>query len=194
MIGKIQGLLDSVVDNAAIVMAGGVGYRVFMATNALAALKVGAPATLWIETHVREDHIHLYGFPSNDDLNMFNMLTLVQGVGPKVALAIMGTLPTGAIIRAIATGDKASLTAAPGVGGKVAERMITELKSKIKGISANALPELEGAPTGIFADAALALDGLGYKRAAILPALRKILEDNPALPLDQVITSALKVL
>ncbi|MDR0449042.1 MAG: Holliday junction branch migration protein RuvA [Rickettsiales bacterium] len=197
MIGKIQGIIDTITDNSAIVMAGGVGYLVFMDTGTLSKLKKGEAATLWIETNVREDAINLYGFASSDDKNMFNMLTQVQGIGPKAAMSILGTLPVPTIIRAVIAGDKAAFTAAPGVGPKVAERITTELKSQIKKLSAAAGAELEagaGNNSAAFADAVSALEGLGYKRASAIPAVREILDAGPDLPLDQIIMKALKVL
>ncbi|MCL2629188.1 MAG: Holliday junction branch migration protein RuvA [Alphaproteobacteria bacterium] len=187
MIGKIQGIIDTVQDNQAIIMVGGVGYLVWTP----ARLSPGNPATLWIETHVREDEIRLFGFLSNDDKGIFNLLTSVQGVGPKAALSIMTTLSTSNIIKALAAQDKTSFTAAPGVGPKVAERIVTELKSKIKNLAAGATPEIE---SNIMTDAVAALEGLGYKRIAIVPAVREILDKNPDAPLDQIITQSLKVL
>jgi Holliday junction DNA helicase RuvA len=197
MIGKIQGIIDSTTDTHSIIMAGGVGYLVFMDTSSLSKLEAGKPANLWIETHVREDHIHLFGFLGLDDKNMFNMLTTVQGVGPKAAMSILGALGTAQIIRAVITGDKTALTAAPGVGPKVAERIATELKSKIKNLAAAAAPELEshmGSNAAVFSDAVAALEGLGYKRSAIIPKLQEILAIDADAPLEQIIMKALKVL
>ncbi|MDR0319168.1 MAG: Holliday junction branch migration protein RuvA [Rickettsiales bacterium] len=196
MIGKIQGIIDTIADNHALIMAGGVGYMVFMDSGSLSRLKKGENTSIWIETHVREDHIHLFGFSTNDDKNMFNMLTTVQGIGPKAAMSILGTLPVPSIIRAVIAGDKTALSAAPGIGPKVAERIATELKSQIKKISKAALPELEaaGGDNAVFSDAVAALEGLGYKRAAVITAVRNILDSDPDAPLDQIITKSLKVL
>lgn len=195
MIGKIQGIIDTIADGYAIVMTGGVGYRVLASSSSLAKLSVGQPATFWIETHVREDHINLIGFLTSDEHNMFNVLTTIQGIGPKAGLAILGTLTPAMIINAVMAGDKRALSAAPGIGAKVAERMITELKSKIKNLASAALPELDAAPNApVYSDAVAALEGLGYKRAAIIPVVREILDAAPATPLDQIIMQALKVL
>jgi Holliday junction DNA helicase RuvA len=199
MIGKIQGIIDFIGETFAIIMAGGVGYRVFCPTSTLARLEKGVMATLWVETIVREDFIHLHGFLTEDDHQMFNLLTTVQGVGPKAAMAVLGVMNASAVIRSVQTGDKAMLTTAPGIGGKAAERIVSELRNKIKGFIASAPAELVpvdgiGAASPAFNDAISALEGLGYKRASALPVVKEILDNDPALPLDKVIMQALKLL
>ena len=123
MIAKLAGLLDSAGSDSAIVDVGGVGYLVFCSGRTLAKLPAkGAPVSLLVETHVREDHIHLYGFADAAEREWFRLLTTVQGVGAKLGLAILGTLAPDDLARAIASGDKASLSRPAGVGPKLAAR------------------------------------------------------------------------
>ncbi len=131
MIGKLQGFVDYIGDGFIILMVSGVGYKVY--TPEIFALKDNI--SLWIETVVREDSIRLFGFSNIAGQNLFNMLTGVSGVGPKVAMAIMGTIKTDTLLTAIATGDAKTIATAPGVGKKVAEKIIVELKSKVGGVS-----------------------------------------------------------
>ena len=125
MIGKLQGIVDYIGDGFIILMAGPVGYKVYTPET----LTPKSTVSLWIETVVREDSIRLFGFSTVSGQNLFNMLTGVSGVGPKVALAIMGTIKTDTLMTAIATGDAKTIATAPGVGKKVAEKIIVELKS-----------------------------------------------------------------
>ena len=173
MIAKLKGLLDSVSEIGCIVDVGGVGYQVFASARTLRNLPpMGQAVQLFIETHVREDHIHLFGFLTQAERAWLNLLQTVQGVGAKVALAILGSLSTDELTRALAAGDKAMLTRCDGVGPKLAVRLITELKDKLGGLDLGAaaagLPSagesaaVEG--QGAVADALSALVNLGYKR------------------------------
>lgn len=173
MIAKLKGLLDSVSEIGCIVDVGGVGYQVFASARTLRNLPpMGQAVQLFIETHVREDHIHLFGFLTQAERAWFNLLQTVQGVGAKVALAILGSLSTDELTRALAAGDKAMLTRCDGVGPKLAVRLITELKDKLGGLdlgaaaaglpSASESAAIEG--QGAVADALSALVNLGYKR------------------------------
>ena len=131
MIGKLNGLIDSYGDDFVIVDVNGVGYVVFCSTRTLQNLpRPGEAATLAIETQVREDAIRLFGFRSDVERDWFRLLQTVQGVGAKVALAILSTLEAGALATAIATQDKAAVARAPGVGPKLAQRIVAELKDK----------------------------------------------------------------
>ncbi|WP_374631326.1 Holliday junction branch migration protein RuvA [Ferrovibrio sp.] len=178
MIARLRGLLDSASETACIVDVGGVGYQLFCSARTLRALpRVGEAVKLFVETHVREDHIHLYGFASESERAWFNLLQTVQGVGAKVALGILGSLATAELTRALAAGDKAMLTRCDGVGPKLAVRLITELKDKLGGLELGAasigLPEagaVAEAP-GAVADALSALVNLGYKRADAFAAV-----------------------
>src|SRR5499427_8636011 len=129
MIGKLTGMIDSVGEDFAILDVGGVGYLVHCSVRTLQELPaVGEVVALAIETHVREDQIRLFGFVSTAEREWFRLLQTVQGVGTKVALAILSTLKAADLATAIAMRDKAMITRAPGVGPKVAERIVTELK------------------------------------------------------------------
>src|SRR6202162_5473062 len=135
MIAKLTGILDSVAADSAIVDVGGVGYLAFCSTRTLGQLLPGAPARLLIETHVREDHIHLYGFIDAAELAWFRLLTTVQGVGARLALAILSAVPPEALTLAIFAQDKAVLAHAEGVGPKLAARIVNELRDKGGGLA-----------------------------------------------------------
>ena len=131
MIGKLKGLIDSYGEDYVILDVGGVGYQVHCSSRTLQALpSPGEAAVLSIETYVREDQIKLFGFRSDIEREWFRLLQTVQGVGAKVALAVLSTLPPAELANAIALRDKAAVSRTPGVGPKVAERIVTELKDK----------------------------------------------------------------
>lgn len=203
MIAKLSGLLDSVSDAACILDVNGVGYQVFCSARTLRALpRPGEAARLYIETHVREDHIHLYGFLSEAERGWFNLLQTVQGVGAKVALGILSALSPDELFRAIASADKTTLNRCDGVGPKLAVRLVTELKDKVGGIAlgpvaqaANGEAAVAGSETGPVADALSALVNLGYKRAeafgAVTAAARNL---GDKANVQQLIPAALKEL
>jgi Holliday junction DNA helicase RuvA len=131
MIGKLKGIVDSYGADYIILEVGGVGYQVHCSPRTLQALPAqGEAATLSIETYVREDQIKLFGFASDMEREWFRLLQTVQGVGAKVALSVLGTLKVADLASAVAMRDKAAISRAPGVGPKVAERIVTELKDK----------------------------------------------------------------
>ena len=131
MIGKLKGVIDSHGEDFIVVDVHGVGYLVHCSARTLQALPgAGEAVTLAIETHVREDQIRLFGFLSDGERAWFRLLQTVQGVGTKVALAVLGTLKPADLASAIALRDKAMVARTPGVGPKVAERVVTELKDK----------------------------------------------------------------
>jgi Holliday junction DNA helicase RuvA len=184
MIGKLRGIIDSYGEDFVIVDVGGVGYLVHCSARTLQALPAqGEAVTLSIETHVREDQIKLFGFTGDLEREWFRLLQTVQGVGTKVALAILSTLKPADLASAIALRDKAAITRSPGVGPKVAERVVTELKDKAPAYADidPAVVRLSGAvdeqraPRPI-ADAVSALVNLGYGQpqaaAAIAAAAR----------------------
>ena len=182
MIGKLTGELDEIGDECAIIDVGGVGYEVHCPARTLASLPApGGSVTLFIETHVREDQIRLFGFPSASERYWFRLLQSVQGVGARVALAVLGTLSVDELADAIALGETAQITRAPGVGPKVAQRIASELKDKAPreggGPSlAAALAASDGEVAGARSDAISALTNLGYGRseatAAVAGALK----------------------
>src|SRR5262245_52430781 len=151
MIAKLTGVIDSKGADAAIVDVGGVGYQVFCSARSLNRLPAaGGAISLFIETHVREDHIHLYGFIDAAEREWFRLLTTVQGVGAKLALAILGVLSSGDLTQAILVQDKTSLTRASGVGPELAARIVAELQDKVGGIALGPVAAVAGAtePTG----------------------------------------------
>ena len=131
MIGKLKGIIDSYGEDFIVLDVNGVGYLVQCSARTLQELPgVGQPATLSIETYVREDQIRLFGFRTDVEREWFRLLQTVQGVGAKVALSVLGTLKPADLASAIAMRDKAMVARTPGVGPKVAERIVTELKDR----------------------------------------------------------------
>ena len=131
MIAKLRGIVDFIGEDSVIIDVNGVGYLVFASRRTLSMLPAkGGDAGLMIETHVREDHIHLYGFADNAEKQWFALLTTVQGVGAKVALALLSVLSPTDLLRALAAKDTTALCRAPGIGPKVATRIVGELKDK----------------------------------------------------------------
>jgi holliday junction DNA helicase RuvA len=172
MIGKLSGIIDSFGDDYLILDVSGVGYVVMCSSRTLQRLPArGEAASLAIETQVREDAIRLFGFTTDTERDWFRLLQSVQGVGAKVALAILGILSAGELATAIGTQDKASVARAPGVGPKLAARIVAELKDKAPALAAvdplvarlAGAEEAKGAPRPV-QDAISALVNLGYGR------------------------------
>lgn len=195
MIGKLKGLIDSFGDDFVVVDVNGVGYVVTCSSRTLAHLpKPGEPAVLAIETQVREDSIRLFGFTGDAERDWFRMLQSVQGVGAKVALAILGILAPGDLASALALQDKAAVARAPGVGPKLAARIVAELKDKApvaSGIDPVAArlagdEDAKRAPKPV-QDAVSALVNLGYGRpqaaAAVAASLTALGEGAEAAAL-----------
>src|ERR687896_1141995 len=195
MIGKLKGIIDSYGEDFVILDVGGVGYLVHCSARTLQELPApGQPAALAIETYVREDQIRLFGFLSDIEREWFRLLQTVQGVGARVALSVLGTLKPADLASAIALRDRAMVARTPGVGPKVAERIVTELKDKAPAYAGldPAVVRLSGAledkraPQPV-ADAVSALVNLGYGQpqaaAAIAAAARSEGEgaDTPRL-------------
>ncbi len=178
MIAKLRGLIDQIGDDWAVIDVSGVGYLVFCSAKTLGRLVPGEVASLVIETHVREDHIHLYGFFEESERAWFKLLTTVQGVGAKVGLGILSALSGDELVQAIAAADKATITRAPGVGPKLAARLLTELKDKVATIALGPAASLggegghaQGAVSGTTAEAVSALVNLGYSASHALTAV-----------------------
>lgn len=198
MIGRLAGRVEEVGVDHAIVDVHGVGYVAFCPARTLERLTRGESAVLYIETVVREDMIRLYGFLAAADRDWFRLLQSVQGVGAKVALAILSTLPGEALAQAIALQDKASVARTPGVGPKLAARIVAELKDKgpaamISGVPAAAISAITRAPSGAPAEAVSALVNLGYAQSeagqAIAAAVAELGEEAG---LDALIRDGLK--
>jgi Holliday junction DNA helicase RuvA len=178
MIGKLTGRLDEIGHGAVIVDVGGVGYEVTVGARTVSRLPaVGESVSLAIDTHMREDAIRLYGFASEHERAWFRALQTVQGVGAKVALAVLGILDANDLANAVALQDKAQVARAPGVGPKVAARIVAELKDKMPALAPAILPgpgiALPAAlPEGASArDAVSALTNLGYAHAQAAAAI-----------------------
>ena len=201
MIAKLSGRLDTIGAESVIIDVGGVGYLVFCSARTLGALgRRGEAIGLLIETHVREDHIHLYGFSAEAERDWFRLLQSVQGVGARVALAILSVHAPGELAGAIAAQDKAAVSQAQGVGGKLAARIVSELRDAvgnvIPGPSAAMVTGTAFAPAGTSeGDAVSALINLGYRRteanSAVAGALREV---GAGAPLDRLIRAGLKEL
>ncbi|ATI12340.1 MULTISPECIES: Holliday junction branch migration protein RuvA [Acetobacter] len=199
MIAFLCGLVIQVDLGSCVIDVNGVGYLVAASTRTLAALpNPPEKARLLIETVVREDAILLYGFMESAEREWFRLLTSVQGVGAKVALGILSTLSPGELVAALMTSDKASLTRAPGVGGRLAERILTELRDKAGkmpggGSGGITIPAMATPAGSIEADALMALAGLGFRRAEAAPVVRKVMDTHGAVAtLDMVIRDSLK--
>jgi Holliday junction DNA helicase RuvA len=199
LIARLKGVVDSIDGDSAVIDVNGVGYLVAASARTLRDLVVGGPATLLVETIVREDAIALYGFLATSERDWFRILTTVQGVGARVALSILSTLAPDEIARAIAAQDKTTLSRPAGVGPKLAARLATELKDKAAqfGIApiASSVDMPLGKPGSINEDAVSALVNLGYKRVEAFGAVARVtqrLGDNAAL--DAVIKAGLQEL
>jgi Holliday junction DNA helicase RuvA len=186
MIGKLKGLIDSYGEDFVILDVNGVGYVVQCSARTLQKLpRPGEASALSIETQVREDSIRLFGFESENERDWFRLLQGVQGVGAKVALAILSILSPGDLASAIATQDKAMVARAPGVGPKLAARIVAELKDKAPAFGAvdplvaklSGETEADAAPSAV-RDAISALINLGYGRpqaaAAVAASVKKL--------------------
>jgi holliday junction DNA helicase RuvA len=204
MIASLAGTLDSVGPDGVVVDVGGVGYLAFCSARTIGRLPLpGGAVRLLIETHVREDHIHLYGFVDVAERDWFRLLTTVQGVGARLALAILSVVMPEALILAILAQDKAMLARADGVGPRLAARIVNELRDKVGGLalapasSTAASPggNLALADEGAGADAVSALVNLGYRRAeafgAVAAAARRL---GDGATLDALIRAGLQEL
>lgn len=203
MIGKLTGVVDSIGADAAIIDVGGVGYVVHASGKTLARLGArGTAASLLIDTHVREDAISLFGFAETVERDWFRALLNIQGVGAKVALSILSVLAPDELARAIAAQDKAAVARANGVGPKLAQRVVSEMKDKAGGINLGTAlvnGDVAAAPAnaadGPMNDAVSALVNLGYRRAEAYGAVAKVMQkQGAAAPLNDLIVQGLKEL
>jgi len=182
MIGKLKGVVDSFGEDHVLIDVGGVCYEAFCSGKTLQTLpRVGEAAVLFIETIVREDMIRLFGFASEGEKAWFNLLMTVQGVGARVALAILTVLSPAELSSAIALQDKAMVGRASGVGPKLAQRIVSELKGKVPALGAAEAGVLglqsalgEGVAGGNVADAVSALTNLGYSSAQASAAVARV--------------------
>ena len=192
----VNGTVAHLAPYLAVIDCGGVGYACRTTNNTLARLKKGEPARLYTYLNVREDAMELYGFFTEDERNCFQLLIGVSGVGPKAALSILSSSTPETLAMSIITGDEKALTVAPGIGKKIAQRVILELKDKLaKGQIAPGGESYGGTgvtviPENKSSEAAAALAVLGYSTPEIGVALKGI--DLDALSLEEIIKQALK--
>lgn len=177
MIASLAGVVEHIEPDAAVIGVGGVGYLAFCSTRTIGRLPpVGSSARLLIETHVREDHIHLYGFFDSAERDWFRLLTTVQGVGARLALSILSAVAPELLGHAILAQDKAALSQADGVGPRLAARIVNELRDKL-GAMSSASPSVAALPDqplngfGATAEAVSALENLGVGRTEALAAI-----------------------
>jgi holliday junction DNA helicase RuvA len=201
MIAKLAGILDSVGEDGAVIDVGGVGYLAFCSTRTIGRLpSTGMPAQLLIETHVREDHIHLYGFADAAERDCFRLLMTVQGVGARLALAVLSAVTPEQLGLAIFAQDRTVPARAEGVGPRLAARIVNELKDKVGGLTPTIPPSRTGgtateSPAGPAAEAISALVNLGYRRVeafgAVAAATQRL---GPAAATDALIRAGLQEL
>jgi len=192
----LNGVVAEMEANLAVIDCGGVGYACATTNYTLSQLKKGERAKLYTYMNVREDAVDLFGFSSQSELHSFKLLLGVSGVGPKAALAILSTNTPANLAMAVVMGDEKALTAAPGIGKKIAQRIILELKDKLVKEQASFGPDTGGSvpltvlPNDKAKEAGAALAVLGYSGSEVAAALKGI--DIDTLPLEEIIRQALK--
>ncbi len=174
MIGLLQGRVASKGGSGILIVAGGIGFEVAMAPRDLVEMPaIGSEAVIHVHLHLKEDLAALYGFPSAEERDLFRVLLGATGVGPKLALAVMGALRPTDLRRAILTEDVDALTMVPGIGKRSAQRLILDLRARLE------MPEAETLTSGsALAEARAALEGLGYQAAEIRTALEGVSPDG----------------
>ena len=194
----INGVVAELEPNLAVVDCGGVGYALNTTAYTIGQLKIGEKAKLYTYLNVREDCFELFGFAGKSEKRCFELLLGVSGVGPKAALSILSVTSPEALIMNIASGNDKALTAAPGIGKKIAQRIVLELKDKLAGEAGQsispdaelAVPASAGGGGGKRADAEAALAVLGYAPAEIAAALKGV--DVEAMTLEEIVKMALR--
>ncbi len=194
MIAMLRGaLVEKGIDHV-LVDVGGVGYRVAVSLNTLAALPaVGNLATLHTELIVREDSLSLVGFATVDERAAFGLVTGVQGIGPKLGMSILSTLDAGELARAVRDGDHARLTRIPGIGKKTAERLVLELRDKF-GTAAGSATAAQGKALGGSQAVSSALVNLGYRPAEADRAAAEAGKAHPGAGVAELVKAALRIL
>jgi Holliday junction DNA helicase RuvA len=195
MIGLLRGRLLEKRPNQVILDVSGVGYLVAVPLSTFAALgELHGEVTLLIHTHVREDALSLYGFLSQREKHLFELLLGASGVGPSLALKILSGMNVEDLVPAIRTGDLARLTKIPGVGRKTAERMVVELKDKLEAVAAEAEKPATASPAGVDADVKSALINLGYDERAADSAVAKAKRESGAASFEKLLRVTLSTL
>ena len=193
MIGRLRGQIAQISPQQLLIDVGGVGYEVEISLNTFAALAdVKSEAVVFTHLVVREDAQLLFGFSSADERELFRTLIKVNGVGPKMALAILSGLDASSFAACILDGDVKTLTGLPGVGKKTAERLIIEMRDKVTTLVGKQRPEIDAVTANIADDAEAALIGLGYRPQEAALALSKL--EDPGQDLEALIKQALKIL
>jgi len=193
MIALLQGQIAYKSFDHLIIDVGGVGYRLLTSLSTYYALPESGEVRLFVHTHVREDAIHLYGFATDEEKDIFTLLISISGVGPKLALNILSHIPAADLAAALAAGDVKRLSSVPGIGKKTAERLVLELKDKIPAPLASR-PATQTAPAQDRLDDPLsALVNLGYKEAAARKALES-LDFSPEAGFEEILKGALRLL
>lgn len=195
MFHHISGIITDLEPNLAVVECAGVGFAINTTGNTVSRLKTGEKATLYISEAIREDAFELYGFADKREKGCFEMLIGVSGVGPKAAISILSVTTPESLAMAVISGDEKALTAASGIGKKIAQRILLELKDKMgketEGISIGGAPIMPGSTKASkLSDAASALAVLGYSNSEISAALKDIDIENT--PLETVVKLALR--
>ena len=197
MIGKLKGKIDTYEDGRAIIDVGGVGYLIFCSGKTLSKFSPDEYVELLIETHVREDHIHLYGFYNVEEKSTFNILQSVKGVGTRMALAILSELTPEEVQVALSSQDTEAFHIVSGVGKKLAERIVTELKDKfivntLNITTSKGMNVKLASSNQIVSDAIAALVGLGINKSDAQMRINNILKDDPGVSLNDMIKLGLK--
>lgn len=192
MIGSLRGtVLERTEESLALIEVGGVGYLVSVTPRTLAELEPGASVFLYVHHHIREDAQTLFGFLHRDERTTFQILIATHGIGPALALAILGTHAPGALVDIVAGNDIGALTLVPGVGKKTAERLLVELRNRLSLPMLDPLAAAAGGKGSVVGDVREALTGLGYGPEEIREALRDLPADSDA---PSMLRDALKLL
>lgn len=193
MIGHLRGRLAAAAPERVLVDVGGVGYQVHVSLTTYSELDragVGSEVALHVHTHVREDQLALYGFWTARELELFERLIAVSGIGPRLAQVVLSGMAVDDLVAALAAGDLARLTRIPGVGKKTAERMVVELRDKLRELAREV-----AAPAGAAAsddDLVAALENLGYKRSQAEKAVADARREAPAAAFHELLPLALR--
>lgn len=201
MFYHLEGLVTDIELNLVVVDCAGIGFALNASANTIASVRIGEPAKLYVSESVREDAYELFGFATKEERRCFEMLINISGVGPKAAISILSSNTPGMLALAVLNGDVKSLTAAPGIGKKIAQRIVLELKDKISkesgSVASDGLPAAAAAPVqsgdnAAQSDAVAALLVLGYSMPEINSALQKIQTDG--MDAEQLVKAVLRTM
>lgn len=196
MFYHIEGIVSEIEQNLAVIDCGGVGYALNATVNTLSNIKTGTKAKLYVSEAIGESNFDLYGFYTKSEKRCFEMLTAVSGIGPKAGLSILSYNSPESLALAIMNGDEKALTVAPGIGKKIAQRVILELKDKIskelgtEQISLPVMSSVVSSGDSVLNDALAALAVLGFSSAEIAPVLKTL--DVSGMSAEQIIKAVLK--